>query len=50
MADKTLFIDDSIQHIQGAEKVGIKTFYLEKNKSIMNIVPDIIQSKRHQYT
>jgi putative hydrolase of the HAD superfamily len=48
VAEKTIFIDDSIQHIEGAEKVGIKTFHLEKNKSILDLVPDIIQSKHHQ--
>ena len=44
IAENTLFIDDSIQHIEGAEKAGIKTFHLEKNKSILDLVPDIIQS------
>jgi len=44
---QTLFIDDSIQHINGARQVGIQTFHLEKNKSIIDLVPDIIQSKRH---
>ena len=48
MAENTLFIDDSIQHIEGAKKAGIKTFHLEKNKSILDLVPDIIQSKYHQ--
>jgi putative hydrolase of the HAD superfamily len=48
IAENTLFIDDSIQHIEGAKKVGIKTFHLEKNESILNLVPDIIQSKHHQ--
>jgi putative hydrolase of the HAD superfamily len=47
IAENTLFIDDSIQHIEGAEKAGIKTFHLEKNKSILDLVPDIIQSKHH---
>ena len=46
-AENTLFIDDSIQHIVGAEKIGIKTFHLENNKSILDLVPDIIQSKHH---
>ena len=50
IAENTLFIDDSIQHIEGAKKVGIKTFHLEKNKSILDLVPDIIQSKHHQWT
>ena len=48
VAENTFFIDDSIQHIEGAVKAGIKTFHLEKNKSILDLVPDIIQSKRHQ--
>ena len=49
IAENTLFIDDSIQHIEGAKKAGIKTFHLEKNKSILDLVPDIIQSKHHQW-
>ena len=48
IAENTLFIDDSIQHIEGAKKAGIKTFHLEKNKSILDLFPDIIQSKHHQ--
>ena len=48
VAKNTLFIDDSIKHVEGAEKAGIKTFHLEKNKSILDLVPDIIQSKHHQ--
>ena len=48
IAENNLFIDDSIQHIEGAKKAGIKTFHLEKNKSILDIVPDIIQSEHHQ--
>lgn len=48
IAENTLFIDDSIQHIEGAKKVGVKTFHLEKNNSILDLVPDIIQSKHHQ--
>ena len=47
VAENTFFIDDSIQHIEGAVKAGIKTFHLEKNKSILDLVPDIIQSKHH---
>ncbi|HIP31710.1 MAG TPA: HAD family phosphatase [Crocinitomicaceae bacterium] len=27
---KTLFVDDSIQHIEGARKIGLKTIHLEK--------------------
>lgn len=33
-AEETLFIDDSIQHIRGAEKCGLKTLFLEKGKSL----------------
>ena len=47
IAENTLFIDDSIQHIEGAKKAGIKTFHLKKNKSILDLFPDIIQSKHH---
>ena len=45
---QTLFIDDSIQHINGAKQLGIQTFHLEKNKSIIDLLPDIIQSKHLQ--
>ena len=48
LAENTLFIDDSTQHILGAKEVGLNSFHLEKNKSIIDLVPDIIQSKLHQ--
>ena len=41
---ETLFIDDSIQHIKGARGAGMQAVLLEKNASIIQIVPDIIQS------
>jgi putative hydrolase of the HAD superfamily len=31
---ETLFIDDSIQHIHGALKVGLQTFFLEKGSDV----------------
>lgn len=34
--EDTLFIDDSIQHIQGAAKVGLKTLFIEKGQTILN--------------
>lgn len=34
---ETLFIDDSIQHIESAAKVGLKTIPLEKGKTILDI-------------
>lgn len=35
---KTLFIDDSIQHIHGAEQVGLKAYHL-KNETIIDLFP-----------
>ena len=35
--EETLFIDDSIQHIEGAEKAGLKTFFLHKNASLQEL-------------
>jgi HAD superfamily hydrolase (TIGR01509 family) len=37
-AGETLFVDDSIQHIEGAAKVGLQTFYFEKGKRLSDIV------------
>jgi putative hydrolase of the HAD superfamily len=38
IASETLFIDDSPQHIEGAKKVGIQTYYLDVAKeSILDI-------------
>lgn len=34
---RTLFIDDSPQHIEGAKSVGLQTFFLEKGMEIRNI-------------
>jgi len=35
--EKTLFIDDSPQHVEGALKAGLKAVYLEPGTSIINI-------------
>jgi putative hydrolase of the HAD superfamily len=43
IAKNTLFIDDSIQHIKGAQKLGIKTYLMKQNESIIDLFPDIIQ-------
>tara|TARA_B100001287_G_scaffold276658_1_gene288494 strand:+ start:41 stop:676 length:636 start_codon:yes stop_codon:yes gene_type:complete len=40
---ETLFIDDSTQHISGANKLGIRTFLIEQNSSIIDLFPHIIQ-------
>ena len=39
----TLFIDDSIQHIESAKKIGLKTYHLDGNETLESIFPDIIQ-------
>lgn len=36
-ANETLFIDDSIQHIQSAQKLGIQTHWLTDGETIMNL-------------
>ena len=41
--NEVLFIDDSIQHIKTAKKLGIKTYHLTKDESIEAIFPDIAQ-------
>lgn len=41
--NEVLFIDDSIQHIKTAKKLGIKTYHLTKDESIEAIFPDIVQ-------
>ena len=35
--EDTLFIDDSIQHIEGAGKAGLNAIFLEKGKTILDI-------------
>ena len=47
LAEETLFIDDSIQHIDSATELGLKTYHLQKNEDISSIFPDIIQSRLH---
>ncbi len=38
-ANETLFIDDSIQHIDAAKKLGIQTYWLDvKKESILNLI------------
>jgi putative hydrolase of the HAD superfamily len=36
IAEQTLFLDDSIQHIEGAKKLGIQTQHVETNASLFN--------------
>lgn len=35
---ETLFIDDTLQHIQGAEKVGINAVLLSQNNEVSNVL------------
>lgn len=35
--DETLFIDDSIQHITSAQKLGIQTYWLQKPQTITDL-------------
>ena len=46
-ASETIFIDDSIQHIEGALKCGIKGYLFPQNYTIQDWLPDIIQPKHH---
>ena len=39
---KTLFIDDSIQHIESAKRIGLKTYHLDGEETMESIFPDII--------
>lgn len=37
LPEETVFIDDSIQHIEGARKAGIYAIYLDKDKTILDL-------------
>ena len=41
-AEKTLFIDDSAQHINGAKAIGIQTHLLKKQEDLTSLFPDTI--------
>ena len=38
-ADETLFIDDSIQHVQGAVKTGLHAHHLKDDQTIDQLFP-----------
>jgi len=38
LPQETLFVDDSFQHIEGAQKAGLQTFYFEKGMSLQDIL------------
>lgn len=37
--NETVFIDDSIQHIEGAKSIGIHTLHLQKNQEVYEELP-----------
>ena len=41
LANEVFFIDDSYQHIKGAEKLGIKIHHLQENEEITTLFLDI---------
>ena len=41
-ASETLFIDDSIQHIEGAEKTGIAAYHLQPHETIIDVFNQLI--------
>ena len=41
LAEETLFIEDTDQHIKGAKKVGLKTHHIESNSDIISLFPGI---------
>lgn len=40
LAEETLFIEDTAQHIEGAKQAGLKTHHLESNSAIISLFPD----------
>jgi putative hydrolase of the HAD superfamily len=39
-AEETLFVEDTIQHIEGAKKAGLKIHYFKSNSSFKDFDPD----------
>ena len=42
-AHEVFFIDDSSEHIKGANKLGVKTHHLKKGEEIATLFPDKVQ-------
>lgn len=40
-AEETLFIDDSLQHVEGAKKCGIQAHLLEKGREVSNLIREL---------
>ena len=43
IAEEILFIDDSPQHIEGAKKLGIKTYHLLDDEDVITLFPDKVR-------
>ncbi len=41
-AEETLFIDDSKQHLEGAAKAGLRTYWLKPGETILDVFPVIL--------
>lgn len=41
-AKNTLFIEDTLQHIEGAKKAGLRTLHLKSNADLFTLFPDIV--------
>ena len=46
-AEEVLFIDDSIQHIKSANKIGIKTYHITQAENIIQVLTDKFQITPH---
>jgi putative hydrolase of the HAD superfamily len=46
-AKNVLFIDDSIQHINAAQKIGIVTHHLKDSEDLITILTDKFQLELH---
>ena len=40
-ADETIFIDDSIQHVEGAAAAGIQAHLLEKGRELKDLLEEL---------
>jgi FMN phosphatase YigB (HAD superfamily) len=47
--EETIFIDDSIQHIEGAKKAGLPAYFLDLSKNTLEtFLPEILaQDAKH---
>ena len=43
ITEEVLFIDDSPQHIEGAKKLGIKTYHLLDDEDVITLFPDKVR-------